>query len=251
MLEATLEELRRKCHLTRLPRHVECYDVSTLAGTLAVASRVVFQDGRPDKSRYRRYRIKEAPAGDDYACLREVLTRRLRRVDSEPLPDLLMVDGGRGQLGVVGAALEDAGLEVDTLGIAKERDEESRSARVKRGGGLKAERVFLSGRANPVSLPPSSKALLLLQRVRDESHRFAIEFQRELRSKANFVSILEELPGIGPGKRRSLLKHFGSLRAIRQSTAEALMEAPGISRRDAETISRFFAGAADVREARS
>jgi excinuclease ABC subunit C len=250
-LEATLEELREKCHLACPPRHIECYDVSTLAGTLAVASRVVFQDGRPDKSRYRRYRIKDAPAGDDYACLREVLTRRLRRVESEPLPDLLMVDGGRGQLGVVRAALEDAKLEVDTLGIAKERDEQSRSGRVKRGGGLKAERVFLAGRANPVALAPSSKALLLLQRVRDESHRFAIEFQRELRSKANFVSILEELPGIGPGKRRSLLKHFGSLRAIRRASAEELLAAPGISRRDADTISGFFARAVDAREERS
>ncbi len=177
-VEVALEELREKCGLSRLPRRIECYDVSTLNGTLAVASRVVFEDGKPDKSSYRRYRIRQALAGDDYGCLREVLCRRLRRVETEPLPDLLMVDGGRGQLGVVGASLADAELEVDTLGIAKQRDDESPSVRVKRGGGLKAERVFLPGRTNPVMLPPSSKALLLLQRVRDESHRFAIEFQR-------------------------------------------------------------------------
>jgi excinuclease ABC subunit C len=245
-LEATLDELRDKCSLGTLPRHIECYDVSTLNGTLAVASRVVFEDGKPDKSRYRRYRIREAQAGDDYGCLREVLGRRLRRVETEPLPDLLMVDGGRGQLGVLGAALQDAELEVDTLGIAKQRDDDSPSVRVKRGGGLKAERVFLPGRANAVMLPPSSKALLLLQRVRDESHRFAIEFQRELRSKSNLISILEELPGIGPKKKRSLLKHFGSLRAIRGATAEQLEAAPGISHKDAAIIARFFEGAAET-----
>jgi len=239
-LDATLTELRDKCRLRDLPRRIECYDVSNLGGTLAVASRVVLQDGKPDKSAYRRYRIKQAMAGDDYGCLRETLERRLRRVESEPLPDLLMVDGGRGQLGVVGAALRDAGIEVDALGIAKERDDDSPSVRVKRGGGLKAERVFLPGRTNPVMLPPRSKALLLLQRVRDESHRFAIEFQRDLRSRSNLNSILEELPGIGPKKRRSLLKHLGSLRAVRAATADELEAVPGISRKEAETVAHFF-----------
>ena len=112
------------------------------------------------------------------------------------------------------AALEDAGLEVEVLGISKERDDESPSVRVKRGGGLKAERLFKPGRANPIQLPPSSRGMLLLQRIRDESHRFAIEFQRELRSKVNLTSILEELPGIGPTKRRALLKTLGSLAAL-------------------------------------
>jgi len=239
-VDAALEELREACALRALPRRIECYDVSTLQGTLAVASRVVFVDGAPDKAHYRRYRIKQALAGDDYACMREVLGRRLARAETEPLPDLLMVDGGRGQLGVVGAALADAGLEVDALGIAKERDEESASARVKRSGGLKAERVFLPNRTNPLLLAPSSKALLLLQRVRDESHRFAIEYQRELRSKANFTSILEELPGIGPRKRKTLLEGLGSLRAVRTASVEELAALPGISPRDAELVHRFF-----------
>ena len=248
LLDAAFEELRDKCALSQLPRRIECYDVSTLSGTLAVASRVVFEDGQPNKAGYRRYRIKQALAGDDYGCLREVLERRLRRCESEPLPDLLMVDGGRGQLGVVGAALADAGLEVDTLGIAKERDEDSPSVRVKRGGGLKAERLFLPGRTNPVMLAPSSRGLLLLQRVRDESHRFAIEFQRSLRSKANLTSVLEELPGIGPAKKRALLKHLGSLRAVRNAAPEALEAVPGVSRRDAETIHGFFQGEANAGE---
>ena len=247
-LDAAFEELRDKCALSQLPRRIECYDVSTLSGTLAVASRVVFEDGQPNKAGYRRYRIKQALAGDDYGCLREVLERRLRRCESEPLPDLLMVDGGRGQLGVVGAALADAGLEVDTLGIAKERDEDSPSVRVKRGGGLKAERLCLPGRTNPVMLAPSSRGLLFLQRVRDESHRFAIEFQRSLRSKVNLTSVLEELPGIGPAKKRALLKHLGSLRAVRSAAPEALEAVPGVSRRDAETIHGFFQGEANAGE---
>ena len=240
-LDAALEELREKLRLAERPRRIECYDVSTLHGTLTVASRVVFEDGQPQKNDYRRYRIREAPPDDDYACLREVMDRRLRKVEAEPLPDLLMVDGGKGQLGVVTAALRDHGLQVQCLGIAKERDEQSPSPRVRRSGGLKAERLFLPNVKDPVSLPSSSRGLLLLQRVRDESHRFAIEFQRLLRSKVHLTSILEELPGIGPGKRRALLKHLGSLRAVRSVSEERLMEVPGISGRDASTLRRFFA----------
>jgi excinuclease ABC subunit C len=213
-----------------------------------VASRVVFEDGRPCKKDYRRYRIQEAAGGDDYDCLREVMKRRLARVEEEPLPDLLMVDGGRGQLGVVLAALSDAGLDVDTLGLSKERDEQSPSLRVKRGGGLKAERIFLAGRANPVMLHPGSKGLLLLQRVRDESHRFAIEFQRELRLKAGLTSILQELPGIGPVKRRALLRTLGSLRAVRAASETELAAVPGISQKDAATIRTFFDAVAGTDE---
>ncbi|MEE2673288.1 MAG: excinuclease ABC subunit UvrC [Myxococcota bacterium] len=239
-VDATLAEIERQCHLSRTPRLIECYDVSNLQGALPVASRVVFVDGRPAKKDYRRYRIREAAGGDDYACLREVIGRRLARVEADPLPDLLMVDGGRGQLGVVLAALADAGHEVDTLGLAKERDAESPSPRVKRGGGLKAERIFLPNRTNPVRLHPGSKALLLLQRVRDESHRFAIEFQRELRLKTGLTSILQELPGIGPVKQRALLKTLGSLRAVREATDAELAKVPGISQKDASTIRGFF-----------
>ena len=239
-VEIALGELEERCRLSCSPRRIECYDVSNLQGTLAVASRVSFEDGEPVKKDYRRYRIREAEAGDDYACMREVLDRRLRRVATEPMPDLLMVDGGRGHLGVVMAALTDAGLEVETLGISKERDDASPSLRVKRSGGLKAERVYRPGRTNPIQLAPSSRGMLLLQRVRDESHRFAIEFQRELRSKVNMTSILEELPGIGPKKRNALLKALGSLREVRTATVEALERVPGLSRGDAVAIRRFF-----------
>ncbi len=240
-VDAALQELRDDCGLTRLPRRIECYDVSNLQGSLPVASRVVFENGQPVKRDYRRYRIKQAVGGDDYDCLREVMSRRLTRLKSEPLPDLLMVDGGRGQLGVVVAALEDAGLQLDCMGISKERDEAATSPRVKRGGGLKAERLFKAGRANPIQLGPRSKGLLLLQRVRDESHRFAIEYQRDVRSRQGMTSVLEELPGIGPGKRRALLRALGSLKAVRAATRARLEEVSGISARDAETIQAFFA----------
>ncbi len=237
---AALREIEGGCELACLPRRIECYDVSNLQGSLAVASRVVFEDGQPLKRDYRKYRIRQALAGDDYDCLREVLRRRLARVESEPLPDLMMVDGGRGQVAVLSTALADAGLKLDCIGISKERDAASRTPRVRRSGGLKAERLYRPGRANAILLPPSSRGLLLLQRVRDESHRFAIEFQRHLRSKIGLISILEELPGIGPGKRRALLRALGSLRAVREAGEEALRGVPGISSRDASTIRRFF-----------
>jgi len=244
-MDAVLEELRLRLGLANLPRRIECYDVSNLQGALPVASRVVFESGQPQKAGYRRYKIREARGGDDLACLREALERRLARVESEPLPDLLVVDGGRGQLGVVTALLRDRGLELDHLGIAKLRDEESASPRVRRSGGLKAERLFLAGRVDPVRLAPSSRGLLLLQRVRDESHRFAIEYQRNLRRSAGLQSVLEELPGIGPAKRRALLRHLGSLRSVRVASEQDLARVPGISRRDAETIHAFFRATAE------
>jgi len=239
-VETALAELEERLRLSVRPLRIECYDVSNLQGTLAVASRVSFEAGEPVKKDYRRYRIRDAEAGDDYACMREVLDRRFRRVEKEPLPDLLMVDGGRGHLGVVMAALDDAGLEVELLGISKERDDASPSLRVKRSGGLKAERIFRPGRLNPILLAPSSRGMLLLQRIRDESHRFAIEYQRDLRSRLNMTSILEELPGIGPRKRSALLKTLGSLRAVRNASIEQLEAVPGVSNRDAASIRRFF-----------
>jgi excinuclease ABC subunit C len=239
-VETALGELEERLRLSVRPCRIECYDVSNLQGTLAVASRVSFDAGEPVKNDYRRYRIRDAEAGDDYACMREVLDRRFRRIEKEPLPDLLMVDGGRGHLGVVMAALDDAGLEVEVLGISKERDDASPSVRVKRSGGLKAERIYRPGRLNPIQLAPSSRGMLLLQRIRDESHRFAIEFQRERRSKLNMTSIPEELPGIGPSKRNALLKTLGSLRGVRNATVDELKAVPGVSIRDAESIRRFF-----------
>jgi excinuclease ABC subunit C len=238
---ATLAELQQRLGLARLPRRIECYDVSTLGGTLAVASRVAFEDGQPDRNGYRRYRIRAAAAGDDFACLREVLSRRLERRESDPLPDLLMVDGGKGQLGVAVAALRDAGVGLDAVGISKERDGVGDAKRVKRHGGLKAEQLHLPARKDALMLAPSSAALLLLQRVRDEAHRFAIEFQRKLRQRVHLTSILEEIGGIGPSKRRSLLRELGSLRAVREASALQLAGVEGVSSADAQRIRSFFA----------
>jgi excinuclease ABC subunit C len=239
-LDSALVDLQEKLGLTRLPRRIECYDVSNLAGTLAVASRVVFEDGAPNKNAYRRYRIQDAPAGDDLACMREVLERRLEKREKEPLPDLWVLDGGRGQLKVATTLLRDCGVAQDHVGLAKERDAESPSVRVKRGGGLKAERVFLPDRVNPVLLLPSSRGLLLLQRIRDEAHRFAIEFQRSLRRRVGLRSVLEEIPGVGPGKRRALLRELGSLKNVREASVEALAGVSGLARADAERIHAFF-----------
>ena len=242
-LRHALEELRQRLRLRAVPHRVECYDISHLGGALAVASRVTFVAGRAEKGGYRRYRIRDAPAGDDYACLREVMARRLAACAREPLPDLLMVDGGKGQLGVVRAALRDAGFEndCDLLGLSKERDAEGPSGRVRRGGGLKAEKIHLAGRVDAVSLAPSSAGLLLLQQIRDEAHRFAIEFQRQLRGRSHRVSILEEIPGIGPVKRRALLRDLGSLRAVRRAEPAVLARVPGVAPADADRIRHFFA----------
>ncbi len=252
--QAAAAELQAQLGLARLPRRIECYDVSTLGGTLAVASRVVFEDGRPDRGAWRRYRIREAAAGDDLACLREVMQRRLARVEREPLPDLLLVDGGKGQVAVAATALRDHGHACDIVGISKQRDEVAPAtrgasprggvrpaARVRRSGGLKAERLHLPARKDAVLLPPRAQGLLLLQRVRDEAHRFAIEFQRDLRQRMHLASILEEIPGIGPRKRRALLRELGSLRAVRTAPAERLAAVAGVGPRDAERILSFFA----------
>ncbi len=247
-IDSALADLQQKLGLARLPRRIECYDISNLAGTLAVGSRVVFENGVADKNAYRRYRIKQAAAGDDLACMREVLARRLEKREAEPLPDLWVLDGGRGQLKVATTLLRDCGLAQDHVGLAKERDEESPSLRVKRGGGLKAERVFLPDRVNPVLLLPSSRALLLLQRIRDEAHRFAIEFQRSLRKRVGMLSVLEEIPGIGPSKRRALLRELGSLKRVREAEVEALAAVAGVARADAERIHGFFRALAGVTE---
>ncbi len=248
---ATAQALAAVAELLGLPgppARIECYDVSHLGGTLPVASRVAFADGAPDKNGYRRYKVRDAPPGDDYAALREVLQRRLARLDEEPAPDLLLIDGGKGQLNAARAAADD--LELGALplaSIAKERDEDT--ARVRRHGGSKRERIFLPGVKDPVAPPADHVGLLLLQRIRDESHRFAITYQRELRRKAATRSILDELPGIGPVKRRAVLRALGSLERLRAASLEELAAIPKLARADAERIFQFFraqAAAADA-----
>jgi excinuclease ABC subunit C len=237
----TLEELRALLRLPHTPSRIECYDVSHLQGSLHVGCRVVFVEGQPSKDGYRRYKLRETDPGDDYGALREVLRRRLARLEQDPPPDLLLLDGGKGQLNAVAAVLKDLGIaDLSLASVAKERDDEASSPRVKRHGGSKREKLFLRGVKDPLMPAPDSAAFLLLQRIRDESHRFAIRYHRELRRKAGLRSILDELPGIGPAKRRALLRGLGSLERVKAASVAELAELPRISRADAELIHRFF-----------
>jgi excinuclease ABC subunit C len=237
----SIEALQQALRLPHPPHRIECYDVSHLHGALHVGSRVAFVDGKPHKDGYRRYKLRDTDPGDDYAAMREIVRRRLQRLEQDPAPDLLLLDGGKGQLNAVRAVLEDSSaVEIPVAAIAKERGEEGTGARVGRHGGLKREKVFLPNVKDPVTLAPDSPGLLLLQRVRDESHRFAIRYHRSLRSKRALRSVLDELPGIGPAKRQALLRGFGSLQRVREASEEELASIPKVTRSDATMLYRFF-----------
>ncbi len=226
--ERMSEELRRKLHLHNAPKRIECVDISNIQGQLAVGSLVAFDEGEPDKSRYRRFRIKTVSEADDFRMMYEVLHRRFAGAKREGnYPDLLVVDGGKGQLNVALEVLRELEInEVDAIGLAKDRVERApQSAEIRRS----EERVFLPGRKNPVILKRNSTALFLLQRVRDEAHRFAITYHRQLRSKERLRSVLDSIAGIGSTRRKRLLRHFGSVHRIREASVEALAQVPGIS----------------------
>ena len=241
-----LERLQAALGLRRLPHRIECYDISNISGDLAVGSQVTFENGAANKARYRRYKIKTIEGADDFAMMGEVLSRRLRRgLDEGDLPDLIIVDGGKGQLGVAQAVMEQLGAwDVDLVSLAKSRDK-------KLGTGPAAprertdERVFVPGQPDPIVLPHDSQELYLIERVRDEAHRFAIAYHRKLRSQPYKGSVLDRVPGIGPARKKALVAHFGSVRAIRQATVEQLSQAEGISPKQAEGIFAFFHGATE------
>jgi excinuclease ABC subunit C len=273
--QEALAKLQRRLRLSRLPRRIECFDVSTLQGVATVGSRVVLVDGQPAKSEYRRFKVQTVSAhSDDYAALYEVLSRRLRRARAAPagdpwaLPDLLVVDGGKGQLSTALMALRDAGLELgkidmDLIGLAKEvHDAPAPAAGAGRapagaGGAQGAaraaerdlpDRVYLPRVKDPLQLRPGSAELLLLARVRDESHRFAIAYHRKLRGRRALRSALEEIPGVGPKRRRELLRHFGSVRALRAATLDAIAAAPGMSRPAAVAVFNYLRALGGARE---
>jgi excinuclease ABC subunit C len=245
--EQMLAELQKKLGLASVPKRIECFDISHVQGEAVVASMVAFDEGMPDKNGYRRYKLRGVQRNDDFAAMKEVLSRRLTRGrDEGGLPDLIVVDGGRGQLAMAVAALGELGIEgVELASLAKERVERDATATdlVR-----KEERVFRPGRANPIVLARNSNALFLLQQIRDEAHRFAITFHRQLRSKRRLRSVLDDIPGIGPGKRKALLSHFGSLKRVREATIEELAARPGISRALAETIRSALSDAAAAAE---
>ncbi len=200
--ERMSEELQQRLHLRNAPKRIECFDISNIQGRLAVGSMVTFDEGEPDKSRYRRFRIKTVPGADDFRMMYEVLKRRFARAKEEgSYPDLLVVDGGKGQLNVALEVLRELEInEVDAVGLAKMRVERApQSPELVRS----EERVFLPGRKNPVVLRRNSNALFLLQRVRDEAHRFAITYHRQLRRRERLRSVLDSIPGVGPTRRQA------------------------------------------------
>jgi len=221
-MTAAMTELADALDLPRLPRRIECFDISNLHGTNPVASMVVFEGGRPAKREYRRFTIKTVEGSNDFAMMAEVIRRRFRRaaeVDEErdgkwtTLPDLVIVDGGKGQLSAALGALEEVGMPTQpTVGLAKENEE-----------------LFLPNQSDPIVLPRDSQALFLVQRVRDEAHRFAVTFHRQRRSKATFHSRLDDVPGIGPKRKQALIRRFGSLKAVRDASEHDLTAVDGIT----------------------
>ncbi len=237
-----LEDIAARLHLSRVPQRIECFDVSNVQGRFSVASMAVLTDGEPDKAAYRHFRIRTVAGSDDFASLYEVLKRRLKRgLEEDLLPDFILIDGGKGQLSVLTAVLEDLGLSgrIDAAGIAKSRVRANvRGKTVERS----EERFFLPGRKNPVVLRQGSPALFMLERLRDEAHRFAITHHRKLRSRSTLRSVLEEIPGVGEQRRKALLRHFGSLKKIQEASLEELEAMPGLPKSLARRIHEAFQG---------
>ncbi|MEP7378366.1 MAG: excinuclease ABC subunit UvrC [Chloroflexota bacterium] len=231
---AALEELAGALGLPAPPLRIECYDISTIQGTNTVGSMVVFEEGRPRSGEYRRFRVRTTAVApgrpDDYASHREVLHRRFyRALEAEEgaaeelrwrLPDLVVIDGGLGQVNAARGVLDELGLhDLPVVGLAKEREE-----------------IFLPNLSTPLILPANSQALYMIQRLRDEAHRFAITYHRKLRAKSAIKSVLDDVAGVGPAKKRALLRVFGSTRQMRSATVDEIASVPGISRSLAQTI---------------
>ncbi len=227
-MQEQLEALGQALAMPRPPRRIECFDVSHTMGESAIASCVVFGPEGPLKGDYRRLNLKGLTPGDDFAAMRQAVSRHYARVQRGefPAPDLLLIDGGKGQLGAACEALRALGVDGPTvIGVAKGAD--------RRAG---QERLFLAGSDSPLILAPDSAALRLVQRVRDEAHRFAIAGHRKARARRRMESVLEEIPGLGPARRQALLKSFGGLQGVRQAAVEDLAKVRGIGRPLAELI---------------
>ncbi|MEA3486287.1 MAG: excinuclease ABC subunit UvrC [Thermodesulfobacteriota bacterium] len=233
--ERTLEDLAKSLLLKKTPRRIECFDISNIGGKYAVGSLVFFNQGVPEKSRYRRFRIKTKEDADDYGMMREVLERRYS--DGTNIPDLIVADGGKGQLGVALSVLRGLGLEeMDVIGLAKE----SRAHPAEGLGAVYRDRVYLPNRKNPLYLSKHPQALFLLQRVRDEAHRFAVTYHRKVKEKEDFRSVLDNIPGIGKTRKSALLAHFLEMDKIANASREKLEEVPGIGENAAYRIFEYF-----------
>ncbi|RAQ96304.1 excinuclease ABC subunit UvrC [Thermogemmatispora tikiterensis] len=265
--QLALEELQAALNLAAPPYRIECYDISNIQGSSAVGAMVVFEAGRPKPAEYRRFRIKSVEGANDPASHQEILRRRFRRepvptrqatddsalnsnMDDEragvenaegeadafshdwPLPDLIVIDGGKAQLNAALQVLQEQHVEVPVIGLAKEEGSHSRLPT--------AEEIYLPRTAEPLRLPRTSQGLYLLQRIRDEAHRFGITYHRKLRSQRTFRSQLDDIPGIGPRRKQALLKHFGSVQAIREASVEELAAVEGMTRAAAEKVKEYI-----------
>jgi excinuclease ABC subunit C len=236
--ERILMRLQEELGLGNLPRRIEAFDISTIQGTESVASMVSFENNMPDKRNYKKFKIKTVEGQDDFASMAEVIRRRYTKAKEEGiLPDLVLIDGGKGQLNAALDVLTELGIEgPDVIGLAKARSGEE-------GTDREFERVFLPGVDEPVLLEPTSATTHLVARVRDEAHRFAVTYHRKLREKRAVHSELDDIPGIGEARKKGLLRHFGSIENIRQAAVEELAAAPGMTNKAAEEIANYFRGA--------
>lgn len=229
MTKVACARLKELLHLTRYPKRMECYDISNISGVDKVGSMVVFSDGEPDRYSYRRFRIKTVEGANDFASLQEVLSRRLAKLGSEeedkfPKPDLIIIDGGKGQLSAVREIFNRQNrTDIDLISLAKEEEE-----------------VFTLYSEESIRIDHRDYALKLLQRIRDEAHRFAITYFRTLHAKRTLASMLTEIEGIGPQKQKALLEHFKTLDQIRNATQKELTEVPGIGAERAKNVLKYF-----------
>lgn len=232
--EKMLLDLQETLHLTRYPRIIECFDTSNIAGTDPVASLASFVNGERDKSRTRLFRIKQSSRSEDYASMKEVIYRHFsKEKNKNDFCDLLIVDGGKGQLNIAAEVFQELGIaSVDLIALAKENSRHDK--------GLSQEKIYVLHQKDPILIDPRSPMLFLLQRIRDEAHRIAIEFHRKKRSQRTFESELDAIEGIGPIKRRRILSYFGSVRALKAASLETLQKLEGFTRKDVERLWEFI-----------
>ncbi len=238
-----LHHIREALKLPRTPNRIECFDISTTQGGAAVGSMVVFEGGEPNKKRYRHYAIRGVEGQDDFAMMREVLLRRYRRAVSEnDLPDLVLVDGGKGQLAVATTVFQDLGIEdLPAASIAK--------SRAQGDGSRSPERFFVPGRANPIVLPQHAPAVNYLARIRDEAHRFANTYHKKRRGKAMVRTTLVDIPGIGPQRAKKLLNNFGSVAAVRNAAEDDIAALPGFTQALARRVKEHLSGETSTEDA--
>ena len=222
-MESALIELKKYLKLERIPHVIEGYDISNISGKFAVGSKVSFKDGKPNKKMYKHFKM-ETPGPNDVAMMEELLTRRLKMVDRDPEPDLIVIDGGKGQLGMACGVLDKLNLtHIPIIGLAKEFEE-----------------IFIPNSSRPIIIPKNNQALHLLQQVRDESHRFAITYHRKLRSKNISASSLDDIAGIGKKRKINLLKEFETIDNIKNASVEELAKIEGMNQKTAENVYNYY-----------